>query len=61
MWHNGMTQSQHCNKDKSYNDDNEMRVVWIICADRFNVKNRDIWEGNVTTRREILTKHIPFP
>ena len=33
----------------------------ISLVDYFNVKACDIWEGNVTTRREILTEHICSP
>ena len=33
----------------------------ISLVDDCNVKACDIWEGNVTTRREILTEHICSP
>ena len=55
-----MTQSQHCNINNNNNDDNVMRVsVWFEFFDGlFNVKSRDVWEGNMTTRWEIQIEHI---
>ena len=58
MWHYGISQSQHGNNDNVDKCDACECVVWILLVDFFNVKTYDIWEGNVTTRREILTKHI---
>ena len=56
MWHYIKTQNPHCNNENNYNDDNAicMQVFGLnALVDYFNVKTRDIWEGNVTTRREI--------
>ena len=57
MRHYGIKQSQHCNND---NKDNGMHAsVWFEFFDGLlNVKAHDIWEGNVTTRREMWTEHI---
>ena len=57
MWHHGIIQTQYCNID---NNDNMMCAsMWFeFLVGYFNVKTCDIWEVNMTTRREIWTKHI---
>lgn len=52
-----MTQIQH------YNDDNV--IIDDACGlnslmDNFDVQACDLWKGNVTTKREIYTEHVPL-
>jgi hypothetical protein len=57
MWHYEKTQSQQCNNDDNDNDDTMMCGLNSL-IDYDNVKTHDIWEKNMTTRREIHTEHI---
>jgi hypothetical protein len=53
-------QSQGFNNDNNPNDDNVMHVsVWFefFGCSFFDVKNNDIWEGNVITRSEIQVEN----
>ena len=49
MRHYGMPHSQHCNNDA----DNVMDATMNSLTDYSNVKIYDIWEKDVTTRRDI--------
>ena len=50
-----MTQSQHCNNDNNYNDDNAMCVsMWFTLMSKPMIYE----EENMTTRSEIQTKNI---
>ena len=60
MWPYGITQSQYCNNENNYNDDNMMHVnVWFeYLGVYFNVETHDIWEENVITKSEIQIENI---
>ena len=55
MRHYGITQSQHCNHDDNYSNDNVICMsLWFeFFGGYFNVKTFDIWEGNATPRGNI--------
>ena len=48
-------QSQYHNSD---NADNVIFVVWSLWSIILIANTYDIWEENVTTRREFQTKHV---
>ena len=63
MWRYGIPQSQHCNNDNKYNDDNFNVIINVRACNLkslvyFNVKTHNIWEGNVTIRNEISIENI---